>query len=254
MSDLQDSHWEKRIARARKLADDLPAVAEPLRFYAALATLQKSLPPQAVWPAISRIAPAFVADLHRVSPPAIADRLLTLTSVSEHHWAALIDAYWSSGGREPADVDELRLFVVEATLQPFAEVVARRNDAPLARPPDDRCPRCTGIPIVSVLREEGHGARRSLLCGICFTEWPALRLTCTACGESRFESLPVFRAEEFDAIRVDACESCQTYLKTVDLTKDGTAVPIVDDLASLPLDLWARDKGYRRARPNVLRL
>jgi FdhE protein len=77
---------------------------------------------------------------------------------------------------------------------------------------------------------------------------------CAACGESRFESLPVFRAEEFDAIRIDVCESCQTYMKTVDLTKDGTAVPIVDDIASLPLDLWARDKGYRRTRPNVLRL
>src|SRR5688572_22179959 len=109
MTDLEDSRWEKRIARARALADDRPAVSEPLRFYAALATLQKSLPSQAVWPAISRIAPAFAADLNRVSPPAIAERLLTLTSVSEHHWAELIDAYWSSGGRGPTGVDELRL-------------------------------------------------------------------------------------------------------------------------------------------------
>jgi FdhE protein len=254
MTDLEDARWEKRIARARTLADDRPAVAEPLRFYAALATLQKSLPLQAEWPGIAPLTPAFVDDLNRVSPPAIADKLRTLTSVSEHHWATLIDTYWTSGGREPTGVDELRLFVVEAILQPFAEVQAYQTAAPRQRTADTRCPHCTGAPTVGVLREEGHGARRSLLCGICLTEWPSARLMCAACDESGFESLPVFRAEEFDAIRVDVCESCQTYMKTVDLTKDGAALPIVDDIASLPLDLWARDKGYRRARPNVLRL
>ena len=166
--------------------------------------------------------------------------------------AALIEQYWSSGGREPAGVDELRLFVVEAVVQPFAELRACDQDA--EPPADNRCPRCTGAPVVGVLREEAHGGRRSLLCGVCLTEWPAMRLTCAACGESRFESLPFYRAEEFDTIRIDVCESCQTYTKTVDLTTDGVAVPIVDDIASLPLDWWARDKGYRRARPNVLRL
>jgi FdhE protein len=254
MADLDEARWDKRIARARKLADDHPAVAEPLCFYADLARLQHALLSKADWRSISRVASSFVADLSRVSPPAIAEKLRMLTPVSEHHWAELIDTYWSSGGREPADVDELPLFVVEAVLQPFAEVRARQKDAPAEAKRQDRCPHCTGVPIVGVLREEGHGARRSLVCGICLTEWPALRLMCPACGESRFERLPVFRAEEFDAIRIDVCESCQTYLKTVDLTKDGAAVPIVDDIASLPLDLWARDKAYRRARANVLRL
>jgi len=32
------------------------------------------------------------------------------------------------------------------------------------------------------------------------------------------------------------------------------AVPTVDDLASLPLDLWARDRGYQRLYPNLLRI
>ena len=89
---------------------------------------------------------------------------------------------------------------------------------------------------------------------MCLNEWPALRLACTACGEGSFEKLPVFRAEEFDGARIDVCESCQAYFKTIDLTRDGSAVPVVDDLATLPLDLWAGDKGYRRARPNLLRI
>jgi FdhE protein len=53
---------------------------------------------------------------------------------------------------------------------------------------------------------------------------------------------------------VDACDSCRRYVKTIDLTRDGTAVPIVDDIATLTLDLWARGQGYERLRPNLLRL
>jgi FdhE protein len=41
-------------------------------------------------------------------------------------------------------------------------------------------------------------------------------------------------------------------LKSVDLTKTGLAVPIVDELATLSLDLWARDKGYRKLQMNML--
>ena len=81
-----------------------------------------------------------------------------------------------------------------------------------------------------MLREAGHGAKRSLLCGLCLTEWPSMRLVCAGCSESQFEKLPVFRADEYDAVRVDACESCRTYIKTIDLTGMGAAVPVVDDL------------------------
>ena len=45
-----------------------------------------------------------------------------------------------------------------------------------------------------------------------------------------------------------------TYVKTIDLTRDGLAVPVVDDLASVTLDLWARERGYQRLYPNLLRL
>ena len=68
------------------------------------------------------------------------------------------------------------------------------------------------------------------------------------------EALPVYRADDTDPARVDACDTCGVYLKTVDLTRDGSAEPIADDLASLPLDLWAREQGYRRLRANLLQL
>jgi formate dehydrogenase maturation protein FdhE len=38
----------------------------------------------------------------------------------------------------------------------------------------------------------------------------------------------------------------------VDLTKNGRAEPLVDELASAPLDLWAREHGYAKLQSNLL--
>jgi FdhE protein len=76
---------------------------------------------------------------------------------------------------------------------------------------------------------------------------------CPACGEDDFDSLPVYTADPFEHVRVEACDRCRRYLKSVDLTRDGLAIPQVDDLASLPLDLWAREQGYVRVHANLLR-
>ena len=118
----------------------------------------------------------------------------------------------------------------------------------------DPCPDCGGPPVVALLREAGHGARRSHVCASCLRESPAPRLGCANCGEQKVEALPVYRTDDLDPARIDACDSCRVYVKTIDLTKNAQACPIADDVASLPLDLWAREKGYRRLRPNLLRL
>jgi FdhE protein len=51
---------------------------------------------------------------------------------------------------------------------------------------------------------------------------------------------------------MECCDSCRTYLKTIDLTKNGLADPLVDELAHVPLDLWAQERGYAKLRPNLL--
>jgi hypothetical protein len=38
----------------------------------------------------------------------------------------------------------------------------------------------------------------------------------------------------------------------VDPTKNGNAVPAVDDLATIPLALWAEEYGYQRIHGNLL--
>ena len=89
---------------------------------------------------------------------------------------------------------------------------------------------------------------------MCFAEWDYLRIQCPACKENRFDALPVYSSNVPENARIDACDTCRTYIKTIDMTRDGLAVPVVDDLATLPLDLWARERGYQRLYPNVLRV
>src|SRR5579871_2639466 len=67
------------------------------------------------------------------------------------------------------------------------------------------------------------------------------RILCAACGEEREEKLPVYVAEQFPHIRVECCDTCKHYLRTVDLTKNGNALPEADDLAAIPLTLWAQE-------------
>lgn len=72
------------------------------------------------------------------------------------------------------------------------------------------------------------------------------------CGEEDKEKLPVYIAGGLDYVRVEACESCHAYLKSVDLTKDGFAVPVVDEIATVALNLWADEHGYVKIETNLL--
>jgi formate dehydrogenase maturation protein FdhE len=38
----------------------------------------------------------------------------------------------------------------------------------------------------------------------------------------------------------------------VDLRRDAAAVPVVDELAALPLDLYAKEHGLQKALPNLM--
>jgi FdhE protein len=61
----------------------------------------------------------------------------------------------------------------------------------------------------------------------------------------------VFTAAEFDYVRLDACDTCHAYIKSIDLSKNGKAVPVVDELASVSLNLWAQENNYHKIQPNL---
>lgn len=269
--------WDRRIARARELALEQASAREALTFYAGLAEYQRALFLAANdardtadfagavdVAAASAAVPGFLGWLERNAPEALALMAGRLRD-DVTAWQRLMREYLEREGPgdtsedEERAVAEPRAFVTEAVLQPFAEAAAIDRRERAGRPPDTsgrlapRCPICTGAPCLGILREEGQGARRWLLCGRCVTEWEYLRVVCPKCLEERFDALPVYTADTFPHVRIDACDTCRRYLKTIDLTKNGLAVPLVDDIASLPLDLWAGEKGYRRLRANLLR-
>jgi FdhE protein len=185
-------------------------------------------------------------------PPVLATEAARL--LEDPRGSAIDDAllgYW----RAPSDQD----FFAKATLQPYAAWLADCGIAPLGRQlprTDNRCPFCGGPPQLSMLVEAGDadGGGRRLLCATCLTVWPFRRVVCVYCGEEDERKTGYFHTPVFDYLRVDACESCKHYLKTVDLTKLGLAVPLVDEVAGAPLDLWARERGYEKIELNLLGL
>ena len=89
---------------------------------------------------------------------------------------------------------------------------------------------------------------------VCSTEWRIDRLRCVNCGETNADQLLVHNAESIPHVRLEECRTCRRYLKTVDLRERGDAVPVVDELATIEMDLWARDKGLEKLQLNILDL
>ena len=218
----------RRIARALELEQSWPPAAELLRFY-------------------RHVAPAGILEplLHVVSregPPPLAQVAEALLSTPAR-WPEVVDA--------PATPAEA--FFSRVINQHHQETLARRGATPRTSV-QPLCPFCGSKPVAAILRPEGDGANRSLLCCLCFTEWDFRRLLCPHCGEEDKDKLPVYIAEEFPHIRVEACDTCRTYIKSVDLTRNGLAVPEVDELASISLDFWAAQNGYSKLQTNLFGL
>jgi len=252
---MSELSWDLRIARANELSQKNSAVSEMLSFYQRLARFQKNVY-QAVASAadhdvsiLLRHFPAFLELIQEAGSPSLKESAKALEQASAEECLELLTAFWQHEGelhQLPAEYG----FFAHALLQPYAEYLAERtNSSTEASPP--LCPFCGSKPQLAVLRPEGDGGRRFLLCSLCGTEWLFRRLLCPNCAEENKERLPVFTAAEFDYVRVDACDTCHTYIKSIDLTKNGKAIPVVDELATLSLNLWAQENNYQKLQPNL---
>ena len=142
---------------------------------------------------------------------------------------------------------------LSGTLVGLPELAAQLRSADAS---DRYCPRCGGLPQVAVFPETGETlltAQRTLVCSRCANEWVMSRMTCASCGETSGAKMPILSdVDLFPHLRIDACEICRRYLITVDQRKDPRAVPIVDELAALPLDLVAAERGYTKIARNLM--
>jgi FdhE protein len=110
------------------------------------------------------------------------------------------------------------------------------------------CPVCGSLPFLSLLKEET--GKRFLVCSFCSHQWRTERISCPFCGNKEPGSLQFFQAEGEELYRIDLCEKCHQYIKTIDARVIEVFDPSLEDLATLHLDLVASKKGYKRPVPN----
>jgi FdhE protein len=243
---------DSRIARAGQLARQHQSAAPLLQFYAELAGFQQPVHSDLAarhetdLRALVCYFPALVKLVARTGTELLAGFAADKLQSSDRQ-LELLAAMWEGGEA----LDPAARFYARVLLQPYAEYLASRGDIS-ATGAGPTCPFCNARPVAGVLRGEGDGGKRWLLCSLCSTEWPYRRVLCPGCGEENKDKLPIYTATEFPAARVDACDNCQTYLKSIDLTTDGHAIPVVDEIATVALNIWAEGHDYVKLETNLL--
>ncbi len=277
--------WTDRRRRAEALRERYPFAREVLTLYGALLGPQEQAfaAARADPPEPSRVA-CYIADhvFPAVVDATLADGPATLAEFVRGRAAGdsvEIVRAWLVGEDQPP-VDR---YLARAATAPVLEALGHAAGAACSGPRDQRhCPTCGGPPQVSYFAlsaEDLVTARRYLVCARCATSWSYPRLTCAGCGETAGSRLSVFAEEgtaeaevsghivrgldtqrrqasegdlRFPHIRIEACETCARYLLSIDMARDPTAVPVVDEMAAIPLDLYAADRGLAKVVPNLM--
>jgi len=265
------SSWQRRIERAEELERQHPFAAQILHFYGKVARFQGELysrlenatgvrppkpsgsdagPPE--FPELLARFPDFLRVLEQNAPSQLQVVARELRAAPKEIRAELLNEAWS--GSDATQAVGTHQFPMCAFLQPYAEFVRVRSGIKWDGYMHALCPFCSRKPRIGVLRQQADGVSRSLICSFCLAEWQFRRIVCPSCAEENPAKLPVFTAEELPCVRVECCDTCKTYIKTIDLTKNGLAEPVVDEIAAIPLDLWAQERGYTKVQPNLLQM
>ena len=252
--------FERRAARAQTLSRESATARQPLEFAAGLYRAQQSMATaiQAT-AAAGGLVGRLDADLDGFSAATeillrfVADHAPPALSEMARHSAgdALRDrlcGWWDGGGSGRDD------YLARAILRPYAEV-QRALALPSGRGPTvgGACVFCGGLPWIAWRAASGssEGAQRFLGCALCGGEWSVGRIRCPSCAEERPDKLASFQSDRHPTVRIETCASCRAYVKSIDLTIDARAIPEVDDLLSLSMDLWAAEEGYVRIEPGL---
>jgi FdhE protein len=275
------SPWAAHRRRAEVLRERHLFAAEVLAVYLALidvweggwdaAREERPEPRQLARWAAERTAPPVVKATEAAGPEPLAraTRDLLRNGRLEESLAA-----WLAGGElAPAE-----RYLARASLHaPLVALAGGAGEACSEDPSprgERRCPDCGGPPQLSFRSHAEDplvsGGRR-LACARCGQSWSYSASSCPSCGETSGSRRTVYserrpgpvvgrgedgpagaEAPTFPHLRIDACASCERYLLDVDLGRDPRAVPEVDELAALPLDLYAAGCGLSKITPNLM--
>jgi hypothetical protein len=161
-------------------------------------------------------------------------------SAAEHQLAVagLPAAAESEFGAETA-VGQVIALAMRPFLSRCAEVLQQRPE--LSNWTHSHCALCGGEPDLAVITPS---AERHLICGRCALRWKFESLTCPYCRNSDRSKITSFATTD-GKYRVYACDVCQRYLKAYDGRRATRPVmPMVDSVATLPLDAAAMQRGY----------
>ena len=248
----------KRAERARVLSERHPASRDALLFYREICGFQQTV--------ARTLETRRGASTSPGAPQRLSFDLGAVVSFRQPFVDLVLDKAPDPLQRAAKDLDEAscrealedyvaqrettspRSFFARVLLQPW---VAASPPNPGARA-SNRCPHCGHPPQVVCRRPQGDGTALSLVCSLCLTEWPFARGHCPACGLAEEKKLVYYAAPEIEHLQVQVCESCRKYLHQVNFAKDPEAVPDVDEIAALPLDVWAGEQGFRKLHPNLV--
>lgn len=258
--------WDRQIGRADQLARQASGSKELLVFYLQLLRAQlviyEFLRSRKDWlpsgdlerdlPILRNALPGFLRAVETNGPEVLGAEARDLSAVNPELLDEMLISHWQS----PSDIQ----FFPKAFLQPYGRWLSETGAALFGREiagGERSCPFCGGKPQVSFLQNKETSAEsgnRDLVCASCLSSWEFRRVICANCGEERPAKLGYFHSPEFDHVRIEACDTCQHYIKGVDLTRLGHASPLVDEVAAAPLDLWARQHGYLKIELNLVGL
>jgi len=276
--------WAERRRRTEELRERRPFARELLDFYGALLSVQEDAfrdavatrpPPDLLDAYVAELVIPAIVDVTVAAGPATL-RAAAGGRQEEGDLRATVKTWLLGDPLPPVDT-----FLARAAAGPVLEALDDRAAAAFAGGrPERSCPRCGGWPQLSYFAPAGEdlatGPRR-LMCSRCGATWGYARMTCAACGEDSSARLTIFSEEGtasgergtvvrglpagdrrdaptavFPHVRVEACETCKRYLLNIDLAADGSAVPLVDEMTAIPLDLFARERGFSKITPNLM--
>jgi hypothetical protein len=165
-------------------------------------------------------------------------------SGAEHHAVAAVgfsgtNVSPSGTSNESAVLDQVLTVAMRPFLSRCAEVLQPRSELAIWTHP--HCPLCGGEADFAVITP---AAERHLICGRCVLHWKFEPLACPYCRNDN-RSLVTSFATPDGKYRVYACDVCRRYLKAYDGRRALRPVmPIVDSVATLPLDAAAIQRGY----------
>lgn len=156
-----------------------------------------------------------------------------------------------SGAMHRGVSPDLLWLVGELAVSPFAHALQRAlfaSDEPalaaaLAKWSHGYCPACGSWPALA----EAASSHRVLRCSFCAAAWELDVYACIYCGEDGEPFVTAAPDTDRKDRRVEACNGCGGYLKTVDVPAlSSFPLLAIADLETMDLDVAAMEQGYAR--------